>query len=107
MTGRHLSQPALTDKPRRFAGFAIGRARRRGADPGTNHTVKIKWSPAGGGTANVLRDGVVVQTGPDDGKVMTKGHSANRRTPFVLFGQIWQVTYEFRVNMFSNWKNFP
>ena len=30
-------------------------------------TVKLQWSPADGGTINVLRDGVVVQTTADDG----------------------------------------
>jgi len=39
---------------------------------GTKHQVNLQWSPAGGGTMNVLRDGVVVQTTPDDGKTADK-----------------------------------
>jgi hypothetical protein len=30
--------------------------------------VNLRWSPANGGTVNVLRNNVVVQTTPDDGK---------------------------------------
>ena len=35
---------------------------------GTNHLVQLKWSPADGGSINVLRNGVVVQTTADDGQ---------------------------------------
>jgi serine protease AprX len=34
---------------------------------GTKHQVALKWSPADGGDMNILRDGVVVGTTPDDG----------------------------------------
>ena len=34
---------------------------------GAKHTVALKWAPADGGTINVLRNGVVVQTTADDG----------------------------------------
>ena len=39
---------------------------------GTNHLVELKWSPADGGTINVLRNGAVVQTTPDDGQSQDK-----------------------------------
>ena len=35
---------------------------------GTQHQVQLKWSPADGGDMNILRNGVVVATTPDDGK---------------------------------------
>ena len=35
---------------------------------GTQHQVSLKWSPADGGDMNILRNGVVVGTTPDDGK---------------------------------------
>jgi hypothetical protein len=34
---------------------------------GTNNLVQLKWSPADGGNVNVLRNGAVVGTVPDDG----------------------------------------
>jgi hypothetical protein len=34
---------------------------------GTNNLVQLKWSPADGGDVNVLRNGAVVGTIPDDG----------------------------------------
>jgi hypothetical protein len=40
------------------------RARRRN----DRNKVLLRWSPADGGDINVLRDGVIVQTTPDDGK---------------------------------------
>jgi len=39
---------------------------------GTNHLVQLKWSPADGGSINVLRNGVVVQTTADDGQAKDK-----------------------------------
>ena len=41
-----------------------GRVRRRG----TMRVVNLRWDPSDGGTMNVLRNGAVVQTTPDDGK---------------------------------------
>ena len=35
---------------------------------GTQHQVQLKWSPADGGTINILRDGAVVGTTADDGQ---------------------------------------
>jgi hypothetical protein len=35
---------------------------------GNKHQVQLKWSPADGGTMNILRDGAVVGTTPDDGQ---------------------------------------
>jgi hypothetical protein len=35
---------------------------------GNKHRVQLKWSPADGGTINILRDGNIVQTVPDTGK---------------------------------------
>jgi V8-like Glu-specific endopeptidase len=35
---------------------------------GTMRAVNLRWDPSDGGTMNVLRDGAVVQTTPDDGK---------------------------------------
>ena len=35
---------------------------------GTKHQVQLKWSPADGGNINILRNGAVVATTPDDGQ---------------------------------------
>jgi hypothetical protein len=35
---------------------------------GNKHQVQLQWSPADGGTMNILRNGVVVATTPDDGQ---------------------------------------
>ena len=35
---------------------------------GTKHQVQLKWSPADGGTVNILRNGAVVGTVPDNGQ---------------------------------------
>jgi len=35
---------------------------------GTKHQVQLKWSPADGGNMNILRDGAVVGTVPDNGQ---------------------------------------
>jgi hypothetical protein len=35
---------------------------------GTKHQVQLKWSPADGGNMNILRNGAVIATTPDDGK---------------------------------------
>jgi serine protease AprX len=35
---------------------------------GTKHQVALKWSPADGGNINILRNGAVVATTPDDGQ---------------------------------------
>ena len=35
---------------------------------GNQHQVQLKWSPADGGRMNILRNGAVVATTPDDGK---------------------------------------
>jgi len=35
---------------------------------GTKHQVQLQWSPADGGNVNILRDGAVVATVPDNGK---------------------------------------
>ena len=35
---------------------------------GNQHQVQLKWSPADGGTMNILRNGAVVGTTPDDGQ---------------------------------------
>jgi V8-like Glu-specific endopeptidase len=35
---------------------------------GTNSQVSLRWDPADGGNVNILRNGAVVQTTPDDGK---------------------------------------
>jgi len=35
---------------------------------GTKHQVALKWSPADGGNVNILRNGAVVATTPDDGQ---------------------------------------
>ena len=35
---------------------------------GTQHQVALRWSPADGGDVNILRNGVVVATTPDDGQ---------------------------------------
>ena len=35
---------------------------------GNKHQVQLQWSPADGGTMNILRDGAVVGTTPDDGQ---------------------------------------
>jgi trimeric autotransporter adhesin len=43
-----------------------GRVRRQGSRRG----VALRWDPADGGTVNVLRDGNIVQTTPDDGKTV-------------------------------------
>src|SRR5436190_7090583 len=48
---------------------------------GTMHQVSFQWSPADGGTINLLRNGVVVQTSPDDGK--TKDNLGNHTGTFV------------------------
>ena len=40
------------------------RARQRGS----LRQVALRWDPADGGNVNILRDGAVVQTTPDDGK---------------------------------------
>jgi hypothetical protein len=34
---------------------------------GTKHQVNLQWSPADGGTMNILRNGAVVATVPDNG----------------------------------------
>jgi hypothetical protein len=34
---------------------------------GNRHKVKLQWNPADGGSMNILRDGVVIATTPDDG----------------------------------------
>ena len=49
-----------------------GRLDAKAQTQGTNHHVKLKWSPADGGTVNVLRNGAVVGTTPDDGKAKDK-----------------------------------
>ena len=48
---------------------------------GTMHQVSFQWSPADGGTINLLRNGVVVQTSPDDGQ--TKDNLGNHTGTFV------------------------
>jgi hypothetical protein len=48
---------------------------------GTQHQVNFQWSPADGGTINLLRNGVVVQTSPDDGK--TKDNLGTQTGTFV------------------------
>ena len=58
-------------------GSAAGRLDAKAQTQGTNHLVKLKWSPADGGTINVLRNGVVVQTTPDDGQTKDKLGSTN------------------------------
>ena len=35
---------------------------------GNKHQVQLKWSPADGGDMNILRNGAVVATTPDDGQ---------------------------------------
>ena len=35
---------------------------------GTNHKVQLRWSPADGGSVNILRDSVVIGTTADDGQ---------------------------------------
>jgi hypothetical protein len=35
---------------------------------GTKHQVQLQWSPADGGNMNILRNGAVIATTPDDGK---------------------------------------
>ena len=42
--------------------------RARAQTQGNNHRVQLRWSPADGGSMNVLRNGAVVQTTADDGK---------------------------------------
>ncbi len=44
---------------------------------GTKHKVQLKWSPADGGSINILRDGTVVGTTADDG---TAGDNLGTRT---------------------------
>jgi hypothetical protein len=39
---------------------------------GTEHRVQMRWSPADGGSVNVLRNGVVVATTADDGEAVDK-----------------------------------
>ncbi len=39
---------------------------------GTKHKVQLKWSPADGGSMNILRDGTVVGTTADDGNAADK-----------------------------------
>jgi hypothetical protein len=48
---------------------------------GAKHQVNFQWSPANGGNINLLRNGVVVQTSPDDGK--TKDNLATMTGTFV------------------------
>jgi hypothetical protein len=43
-------------------------ARVQANSSGNKHRVQLRWSPADGGTINVLRDGNVVETVPDAGK---------------------------------------
>ena len=43
------------------------RSKRRVQTTRSNHKVQLKWSPADGGSMNILRDGNVVGTTPDDG----------------------------------------
>jgi hypothetical protein len=62
-TGRHWSQPALTGRATAFRQVSQSAASMpRAQTQGTNHIVKMKWSPADGRTVNVLRNGVIVQT---------------------------------------------
>ena len=35
---------------------------------GNKHQVQLKWSPADGGNINIVRNGAVVATTPDDGQ---------------------------------------
>ncbi len=48
---------------------------------GTKHKVQLKWSPADGGSINILRDGTVVGTTADDGNAADK--IGNRTGTFV------------------------
>lgn len=43
---------------------------------GSRTQVVLNWTPADGGTINILRDGVVVQTTPDDGNTKDKLRTA-------------------------------
>ncbi len=47
---------------------------------GDNAQVTLRWDPADGGDINVLRDGVVVQTSPDDGTTKDKVRHASGTT---------------------------
>ena len=40
----------------------------RAQTQGTNHRVQLRWMPADGGSMNVLRNGIVIGTTPDDGR---------------------------------------
>jgi hypothetical protein len=45
----------------------------KGQTQGTKHQTKLKWRPADGvGTVNVIRNGVVVNTVPDNGQTTDK-----------------------------------
>ena len=37
---------------------------------GTEHRVKLRWSPADGGSVNLLRNSVVIRTTADDGQAV-------------------------------------
>ena len=39
---------------------------------GNEHRVQLQWSPADGGTVDVLRNGVVIATTADDGQAVDK-----------------------------------
>jgi len=54
-------------------GSAAGRLDAKAQTQGTNHLVKLKWSPADGGTINVLRKwGCGSDNPPDDGQTQDK-----------------------------------
>jgi hypothetical protein len=61
-------QDAFVDREAISAGGGEITLNARARTRGTVNQVLLKWAPADGGTINVLRDGVVVQTTADDGR---------------------------------------
>jgi hypothetical protein len=59
-------QDAFFDKEPSGGGTTID-LRARVQSQGNRHKVKLQWNPADGGSMNILRDGVVIATTPDDG----------------------------------------
>jgi hypothetical protein len=61
-------QDAFTDRELASGGGGNIVLQARVRTQGTNHLVKLQWSPADGGQVNVIRNGVTIATTADDGK---------------------------------------
>jgi hypothetical protein len=65
-------QDAFTDSETTGGGGGEIVLEARVNNQGTNHNVQLRWNPADGGNVNILRNGAVIHTTADDGRVTNR-----------------------------------